>query len=124
MPGVAGFACCLGRGLGGIAVLAWAVTVAAFVLFRVAVVGELADVEINAQLGAGEPAWVQYFHYLLHLLHGNLGATETVGLSVEELLWRALPPTLSLVIGGMVLWLAVGVVAGLVSGLRPGSLAD
>jgi peptide/nickel transport system permease protein len=46
-----------------------------------------------------------------------------VGLSVDEL-WRALPPTLSLVIGGMVLWLAVGVAAGLVSGLRPGSLAD
>jgi peptide/nickel transport system permease protein len=67
---------------------------------------------------------VQYFHYLQHLLHGNLGATETVGLSVDELLWRALAPTLSLVIGGMVLWLAPGIVAGLVSGLRPGSLAD
>jgi peptide/nickel transport system permease protein len=124
MPGVAGFALFLGRRLLGIAVLAWAVTVVAFAIFRVAVVGELADVEINAQLGAGEPAWVQYFHYLLHLLHGNLGATETVGLSVDELLWRALPPTLSLVIGGMALWLAAGVVAGLASGLRPGSLTD
>jgi peptide/nickel transport system permease protein len=124
MPGVAGFALFLGRRLLGIAILAWAVTVVAFAMFRVAVVGELADVEINAQLGAGEPAWVQYFHYLLHLLHGNLGATETVGLSVDELLWRALPPTLSLVIGGMALWLAAGVVAGLASGLRPGSLAD
>ena len=112
------------RRLLGIAVLAWAVTLAAFALFRIAIVGELADVQINAQLGQGEPAWWQYAHYLQHLLQGNLGQTETVGLSVDELLWRALPPTLSLVIGGMLLWLSTGVVAGMISGQRPGSVAD
>jgi len=123
-PAVTGFALSLVRKLLGIAILAWAVSVAAFALFRIAIVGELADAQINAQLGQGEPAWWQYTHYLVHLLHGNLGQTETVGLSVDELLWRALPSTLSLVIGGMLLWLAAGITAGLVSGLRPGSLAD
>jgi len=106
------------------AVLVWVVTLAAFALFRIAVPSGLADVQINAQLGQGEPAWWQYTHYLLRLLHGNLGQSLTVGVSVDQLLWRALPPTLSLVIGGMVLWLVIGVTAGIISGLRPGSATD
>jgi peptide/nickel transport system permease protein len=45
-------------------------------------------------------------------------------LSVNTLLWRALPPTLSLMIGGMILWLVTGTLVGAVSALRPGSWAD
>ncbi len=58
------------------------------------------------------------------MLHGNFGESLTVGLPVSTVLWRALPPTLSLMIGGMVLWLVTGVLAGTVSALRSGSLAD
>jgi peptide/nickel transport system permease protein len=58
------------------------------------------------------------------LLHGNFGESLTVGLPVSTVLWRALPPTLSLMIGGMVLWLVTGVLAGTVSALRTGSWAD
>jgi peptide/nickel transport system permease protein len=108
----------------GIAILVWAVTLAAFGLLRVGVPSPAVDAQINAQLGQGEPASWQYLHYLLRLLHGNLGETLTVGLSVNTLLWRGLPPTLSLMIGGMILWLTAGVVAGMVSALRPGSWAD
>lgn len=118
------FALFLLRRLLGIAILVWAVTLAAFGLFRVGVPSPAADAQINAQLGLGEPASWQYLHYLLRLLHGNLGETLTVGLSVDTLLWRGLPPTLSLMIGGMILWLTAGVVAGMVSALRPGSWAD
>jgi peptide/nickel transport system permease protein len=81
-------------------------------------------VQIDTQLGQGEPAGWQYFHYVLRLLHGNLGESLTVGLSVNTVLWRALPPTLSLMIGGMVLWLVTGITVGAVSALRPGSWAD
>jgi peptide/nickel transport system permease protein len=58
------------------------------------------------------------------LLHGNLGDSLTLGLSVNTLLRRALPPTLSLMIGGMILWLVTGTLVGTVSALRPGSWAD
>lgn len=119
-----GFAVFLIRRLLGIAVLVWAVTLAAFGLFRLGVPSELADVQINAQLGQGQPAAWQYYHYLLRLLHGNLGDTLTVGVSVDTALWRALPPTLSLLIGGMLLWLIAGFAAGMVSGLRRSSWAD
>jgi peptide/nickel transport system permease protein len=120
---VTGFALFLLRRLLGIAVLAWAVTVAAFALFRLEVPSQIAGVQLNAQLGAGESASWQYLHYLLRLLHGDLGQSLVVGLSVDTVLWRALPATLSLMIGGMLLWLAAGIVAGMVGGLWPGSLA-
>jgi peptide/nickel transport system permease protein len=121
---VTSFALFLIRRLLGIVVLVWGVTLAAFALFRLGVPSQLADTQINAQLGQGEPASWQYAHYLLRLLHGDLGQSLTVGLSVNTVLWRALPPTLSLLIGGMLLWLAAGVVAGMVSALRAGSWTD
>jgi peptide/nickel transport system permease protein len=121
---VTSFALFLLRRLLGIVVLVWVVTLAAFGLFRLGVPSQLADTQINAQLGRGEPAAWQYMHYLLRLLHGDLGQSLVVGLSVNTVLWRALPPTLSLLIGGMLLWLAAGVIAGMVSALRPGSWAD
>jgi ABC-type dipeptide/oligopeptide/nickel transport system permease component len=40
------------------------------------------------------PAGWQYVHYLLRLPHGNLGESITVGLPVDTVLARALPPTL------------------------------
>jgi len=43
---------------------------------------------------------------------------------VDTIVRNALPPTLSLMVGGTVLWLTAGVVAGTVSALRPGSAAD
>jgi peptide/nickel transport system permease protein len=121
---VTGFALFLLRRLLGIVVLIWAVTLAAFALFRLGVPSQLADRQINAQLGVGRSASWQYAHYLLRLLHGDFGQSLTVGLPVSTMLWRALPPTLSLLIGGMLLWLAVGVLAGTLSALRAGSAAD
>ena len=121
---MAGFALFLFRRLLGIVVLAWLVTLAAFALFRIGVPSQFADRQINAQLGVGESASWQYAHYLLHLLHGNFGQSLTVGLPVTTVLWRALPPTLSLVIGGVLLWLIVGITAGVVSAARHGSWTD
>jgi peptide/nickel transport system permease protein len=121
---MAGFALFLLRRLLGIAVLVWLVTLATFGLFRLGGPNRAASAQINAQLGSGEPASWQYFHYLVRLLHGDLGQSLTTGLSVDALLWRALPPTLSLMIGGLLLWLLTGVLVGTVSALHPGSLTS
>ena len=109
-----GFALFLVRRLLGIAVLVWVTTLVAFGLFRLGVPSQLADGQIDAQLGRGEPASWQYAHYLARLLHGNLGGSITVGLPVDTVLSRALPPTLSLMIGGILLWLIIGITAGLI----------
>lgn len=121
---MAGFGRFLLRRLLGIIVLVWATTVAAFVLLRIGPPSPRMDTQINQQLGTGQPATVQYVHYLLRLLHGNLGQSLTQGVSVDSILRDALPPTLSLMIGATVLWLTAGMLAGIVSALRPGSAAD
>ncbi|HEY3904894.1 MAG TPA: ABC transporter permease [Streptosporangiaceae bacterium] len=118
------FALFLFRRLLLIVVLAWITTLGAFWLFRVGVESPAAAAQINAQLGAGDPEPVQYLHYVEQLLHGNFGQSLTVGLPVSRVLLRALPPTLSLIIGGMALWLVAGVAVGTISALRPGSLED
>ena len=105
-------------------VLVWLVTLGAFGLFQVGVESPATTAQITAQLGAGVPGPVQYLHYLWRLLHGNFGQSLTVGLPVSHVLWQALPPTLSLIISGMLLWLVTGTLAGIVSALRPGSLTD
>lgn len=112
------------RRLLGIAVLAWATTLATFALLRLGIPNPAIDAQISQQLGPGQSATSQYVHYLLRLLHGNLGQSLSQPVSVDTILRESLPPTLSLMIGGMVLWLTLGVLAGTVSALRPGSWAD
>ena len=119
-----GFVLFLLRRLLGAAVFVWAATLAAFGLFRLGVPNPGIDAEISQQLGPGQPAAAQYMHYLLRLLHGNLGQSLTQPLSVNTILREGLPPTLSLMVGGMLLWLTAGILAGTVSALRPGSWAD
>jgi peptide/nickel transport system permease protein len=114
----------LARRLLGIAVLAWATTAATFALLRVGIPNPGVDAAISQQLGPGQPAVWQYFHYLQHMLHGNLGHSLAQPVSVNTILGQAIPPTLSLVIGGMVLWVTAGVMVGAVSALRPGSWTD
>ena len=112
------------RRLLGIAVLAWAATAATFALLRVGIPNPGIDAAISRQLGPGQPAVWQYFHYVQDLLHGNLGQSLVQPVSVNTILGQAVPPTLSLMVGGMVLWLAAGVLVGTVSALRPGSWTD
>jgi peptide/nickel transport system permease protein len=112
------------RRLLGIAVLAWAATAATFALLRVGIPNPGVDAAISQQLGPGQSAVWQYVHYLQNLLHGNLGQSLVQPVSVNTILRQAIPPTLSLIIGGMVLWLTAGVLVGAVSALRPGSWTD
>lgn len=67
----------------------------------------------------------QYVHYVWRLVgHADLGRSYLSRESVATELLRAAPVTLSLVIGGLVVWLAISVPLGFVSALRPRRLAD
>jgi peptide/nickel transport system permease protein len=118
----------------GIVVL-WFVTVGTFLLFFVApqdparllagkntTAAQIAN--INRRLGLDQPLIVQYWHYLDRLLHGNLGTSYFTGTSVNTILKEDLPPTLSLLVGGVVLWLIVGISVGILSATRARTLLD
>ncbi|MFC4121714.1 ABC transporter permease [Nonomuraea zeae] len=124
----------LRRVLLGLLVL-WLVTLGTFLLFFVApgdpartLAGRQATPEqvelIRHNLGLDLPVLVQYGSYLGRLLHGDLGQSYFSGESVGRLLAGDFPPTFSLVLGGAVLWLAIGVGAGVLSATRARSLLD
>jgi oligopeptide transport system permease protein len=80
---------------------------------------------LQAKYHLGEPLWKQYLYYLDGLLHGDLGASfRYADWSVNDLVLRALP--VSLTIGGvsMLLAILIGVGLGIAAALRRNSIAD
>jgi peptide/nickel transport system permease protein len=57
-------------------------------------------------------------------LHFDLGFSYYSGASVKSLVFDRIPATVSLVLGGAVLWLVAGLAVGIVSALRPRSPLD
>ena len=66
------------------------------------------------------PVW----HFIDGLLHGNLGYSYFNQEAVTTMLKQDLPPTISLVIGGVILWLVAGLTVGIISATRARSLFD
>ena len=115
----------------------WAVATLTFFLFFVAVpegvvarnlAGRAATpqviAEVERNLGLNLPKPVQYWHYLDHLLHGNLGYSYYSQEPVTTIIKQALPATISVVIGGTLLWLIAGLGTGILSATRARSLFD
>jgi peptide/nickel transport system permease protein len=123
------------RILTGIVVI-WLVATAAFFLFfarpTITVARQLAGRaatpqvinEIINNLGLNQPIMTQYWHFLDNLVHGNLGYSYFSQESVNTMLKQDLPATVSLVIGGMIIWLVVGIGVGIISATRARSLFD
>ncbi|MBX6748260.1 MAG: ABC transporter permease [Micromonosporaceae bacterium] len=65
----------------------------------------------------------QYFWYMSHLVRGDFGETFT-GVSVNSLLAQAFPVTLRLAIVAIAFEALIGIVAGVVTGLRKGRFID
>ncbi len=124
------------RILSGIVVL-WVVATLSFMLFFVAVpegvvarnlAGRAATPAVLAQvmqnLGLNRPWYVQYGHYMDGLLHGNLGYSYYTQQPVIDIIKLGFPATLSVVVGGVILWLVVGLGVGILSATRARSLFD
>ncbi|MFG3284880.1 ABC transporter permease [Streptomyces sp. NPDC048111] len=94
---------------------------------------------VRSKLGLGDPIFVQLFDFVKGILAGRdyTGGGSTIhcdapcfGYSFknEQAIWPVLkdrfPVTLSLVIGAAILWVVFGVLTGVVSALKRGSLWD
>jgi peptide/nickel transport system permease protein len=123
------------RILAGIVVI-WIVATGAFFLFFARPVDTVARqlagraatpqilAEVIRNLGLNQPIMVQYWHFIVRLVQGNLGISYFTGESVDTLLKQDLPPTVSLVFGGVILWLVAGLTVGIISATRARSLFD
>ena len=79
---------------------------------------------IAHRLRLDQPWYVQYWHFLVGLLHGDLGHDYYTDQPVLKEILSALPITLSLVFGAAVLWLVMGVATGIVSAVKTRSIWD
>ena len=122
------------RALFGILVL-WIISVVVFVMFFVAphdVARLLAGRQANAaeieairrNLGLNRPILDQYISWVSKLVHGDLGYSYRGSVPVRDLLASRLPVTASLAFGAAILWLLIGVGAGVLAAVRPRKLAD
>ena len=124
------------RILQGLLVL-WLITVGVFAIFFIgpgakavprALAGKNATpqvvAEVTKRLQLDKPIYVQYWHFVWQLLHGNLGYSFYHGQSVNSVLKSAVPITVSLVIGAAIIWVVLGVLSGVLSAVRSRSIAD
>ncbi|RME63445.1 MAG: ABC transporter permease [Alphaproteobacteria bacterium] len=105
------------------------------VFFGVYVIGNPIDILINPEatqldrqkaieeLGLDRPVWVQYGHFVLGALRGDLGQSFVFNRPALTLIWERLPATLELALAAMMIAIAVGLPLGLKAGLAPRSLA-
>ncbi len=80
--------------------------------------------QVISNLGLNQPIRVQYWHFVDNLVHFNLGTSYFSQQSVNTLLAQDFTITGSIVIGGVVLWLIVGLGVGILSATRARSLFD
>jgi peptide/nickel transport system permease protein len=80
--------------------------------------------QVEAQLGLDRPPVERFAEWFGGLLTGDLGMSFRAGVPVADMLAQRLPATLSIVLGGMVVAIVLGVGAGIYTGTRPGTLAD
>ena len=78
--------------------------------------------QMRHALGIDQPPPVQYWHWLDGVLHGSLGADLFSGQPVTQELNARLGPSLSIIIGTVIVSGLVGVSLGIVSALRGGTL--
>jgi ABC-type dipeptide/oligopeptide/nickel transport system permease component len=79
---------------------------------------------LTVEFGLDKPKWEQYLIYLKNLLHGNMGISFAYQQPVTHLLIQDLKNTLPMVTVGTVAAIAVGVVTGVLSAWRRGSVPD
>jgi peptide/nickel transport system permease protein len=80
--------------------------------------------DVAARLGLNRPILDQYGSFAWNLLHGNLGYSYYNSEAVTSLIGSRIGVTISLTLGGAVLWLLIGVSTGVLAATHPRSWID
>ncbi len=80
---------------------------------------------IRENLGLDKPWYAQYWFYIRDLvLHFDFGYSYQNNVAVRETIFDRLPATVSLAIGGAVVWLLIGIPIGIISAIKRGTILD
>jgi peptide/nickel transport system permease protein len=80
---------------------------------------------IAHDLGTDRPVYTQFWLYMKRLVfHFDLGYSYYSSASVKSLILNRLPATISLTVGGVIVWLAAGIPIGIISAIKRRTLLD
>lgn len=80
---------------------------------------------IRHSLGLDKPLYVQYYRYIKGIvLHGDFGFSYYSQQPVITLIKDRLPATISLTVGGAIVWLLSGILVGIISAIKRGTVID
>jgi peptide/nickel transport system permease protein len=82
---------------------------------------QLERARVAAAFGLDQPFMTQYWKFLVHWMHGDLGNSFAYSTPALSLIIERMPATLELSLTAIVLAVLIGIPLGLLSGLRPGS---
>lgn len=85
---------------------------------------EAQRVDLLDKYGLGKGLIEQYFIYLGHVAHGDLGVSFMQKIPVTEVLMQRLPWTLLLTVTALILTVAVGIPLGVIAASRRGGIID
>ncbi len=80
--------------------------------------------QIRAEYALDRPLWVQYTSWMARLLQGNLGRSYHQQRPVSEIIGERFPATLRLALAATLIAVVLGLGAGALAALRPGSWLD
>ena len=81
--------------------------------------------QIRHNLGLDKPFYTQFWIYLKGLVtHFDLGYSYYNSESVKSEIFSRLPATISVTVGGFIVWMLIGIPVGIVSAIRPRSVLD
>jgi peptide/nickel transport system permease protein len=81
--------------------------------------------QIRSDLGLDDPVYVQFANYIWNVFaHQDFGRSYVANVDVLEQIRANLPATISLTIGGVLVWLTFGLSVGIISAVRHRSVLD
>ena len=81
--------------------------------------------QIRINLGLNKPFYTQFWIYFKGLVeHFNLGYSYYNSESVKSEIFSRMPATISVTVGGFLVWMLIGIPVGIVSAIRPRSILD
>src|SRR6516165_6909651 len=88
-------------------------------------IASAADIaRIHHQLGLDEPFLLRFGHWLLNVLHGDLGISIFTNLPVTQLIGQRLEPTLSLTISTLIFTVLFSIPLGIIAAWKAGTWID
>ena len=79
---------------------------------------------LEQEMGLNQPLYIQFYIYIIQLLHGNLGYSYVLGQSTNYEIAQRFPASLALAIASLVISLPTAVTLGVFSSLRANKASD